>query len=116
MAPQPPICSDCITGSIHEGTPAGRTGNLHGLPTYIAEPPDGTPPKGLIVILPDVFGWEFTNTRVLADVYAGKGGFLVYLPDFYGSGLFLFFFFFFARGLRVVSGFLWGFRCVLVRA
>ncbi|KAI9784644.1 MAG: hypothetical protein M1839_001866 [Geoglossum umbratile] len=80
MTPQPPICADCVTGSIHEGTPAGRTGNLHGLPTYIAEPPDGTAPKGLVVILPDVFGWEFTNTRVLADVFLSLRAYSYIIP------------------------------------
>jgi len=52
------------------------------LPTYIAEPPSGTPPKGIVVIIPDAFGWELPNSRVLADSYAEKGNFRVYLPDF----------------------------------
>jgi dienelactone hydrolase len=85
MTNQSPICADCITGSIHEGTPKGRTATLHGLDTYIAEPPDGRPPKGLVVMISDAFGWELTNSRVLADVYAEKGSLLVYLPDFYAS-------------------------------
>lgn len=29
-----------------------------------------------------VFGWQLTNTRLLADEYA-KAGFYVYLPDFH---------------------------------
>ncbi|KAI9764228.1 MAG: hypothetical protein M1840_008618 [Geoglossum simile] len=82
MTNQVPICADCISGSIHEGTPKGRTATLHGLDTYISEPPDGRPPKGLVVMMPDIYGWELTNARVLADVYAEKGPLLVYLPDF----------------------------------
>ncbi|KAH0537687.1 hypothetical protein FGG08_005552 [Glutinoglossum americanum] len=77
-----PICTDCVSGVIHSGTPKGRTATVHGLDTYIAGPPDGRPPKGLVVVIADVFGWGLTNVRVLADVYAEKGGFLVYVPDF----------------------------------
>jgi dienelactone hydrolase len=75
-----PTCPDCLTGSVKEGTPSGTVTILHGLNTYIARP-EGTP-KGLVVIIPDMFGWEITNSRFLADSYAKKGGFLVYLPDF----------------------------------
>ncbi|CAD6438922.1 8ff55dc8-cf03-4d3e-8d14-4c61bb2023e7 [Sclerotinia trifoliorum] len=28
------------------------------------------------------FGWDFVNSRVLADRYAKGGDFLVYCPDF----------------------------------
>lgn len=38
--------------------------------------------KGIIVIVPDAFGWEFVNNRILADHYASAGDYLVYLPDF----------------------------------
>ncbi len=74
-------CKDCISGTLHAGTPTGRVTTLHGLPTYVADPPSGSP-KGIIVIIPDAFGWEFTNNRVLADSYAKKGSFRVYIPDF----------------------------------
>lgn len=75
-----PTCPDCVTGSVKEGTPTGTVTTLHGLNTYIARP-EGTP-KGVVVIIPDIFGWEISNSRLLADSYAKKGGFLVYLPDF----------------------------------
>lgn len=75
-----PTCPDCLTGSTKEGTPSGTVMTLHGLNTYIARP-NGTP-KGIVVMIPDIFGWETTNSRLLADTYAKKGGFLVYLPDF----------------------------------
>lgn len=74
-------CPDCFKGSIHEGTPTGRVETLHGLPTYIAEPPFGTP-KGIIVIIPDALGWEFKNNRILADAYAKRVNARVYLPEF----------------------------------
>lgn len=55
---------------------------MHGLPTYITEPPNGAAPKGIIVIIPDAFGLPFINNQILADNYASKGQFRVYLPDF----------------------------------
>ncbi|KAI9868030.1 MAG: hypothetical protein M1813_006775 [Trichoglossum hirsutum] len=66
-----PVCTDCVSGVIHSGTPKGRTSTIYGLETYVAEPPDGSPTNGLIVVIPDVFGWELTNVRVLADVVSG---------------------------------------------
>jgi hypothetical protein len=76
----PMACVDCASGIINEGIPQGAETTIYGLPTYVARP--AGPPKGLIVIVPDAFGWNFSNGRVLADSYAEKGGFLVYLPDF----------------------------------
>ena len=49
---------------------------------YIAEPEDGKKPAGIIVIISVAFGWEFVNNRILADHYAARGNFKVYLPDF----------------------------------
>jgi dienelactone hydrolase len=75
-------CKDCVSGALHGGNPAGVVTNLHGLQTYIASPLEGVGPKGVVVIIPDAFGWSLTNSRILADNYARKGQFLVYLPDF----------------------------------
>jgi dienelactone hydrolase len=69
-----------VSGIINEGIPKGTETIIHGLPTYVARPQGRA--KGLVVIVPDAFGWDFSNGRVLADSYAEKGGFLVYLPDF----------------------------------
>jgi hypothetical protein len=73
-------CQDCFKGHIHPATPSGSITTIHGLPVYVAKPA-GTP-KGVIVYIPDIFGWKFVNNRLLADKYAANGGFLVYLPDF----------------------------------
>jgi hypothetical protein len=75
-------CPDCFRGSIHEGNPKGEVTRIHGLDTYVSRPPNGTTPRGVVVIIPDAFGWDFGNSRLLADSYAEKGKFLVYLPDF----------------------------------
>lgn len=52
---------------------------IDNLQTYVAAPKDGSKAKS-IVILVDIFGWEFKNVRLLADNYA-KAGFYVYIPD-----------------------------------
>ncbi|KAF7187391.1 Hydrolase tropI [Pseudocercospora fuligena] len=70
----------CATGSLHTGTPTGRIEKVQGLDCYIADAPNGNP-KGVIVIIPDAFGWTLPNNRILADDYA-KNGFQVYLPEF----------------------------------
>lgn len=74
-------CPDCFNGHVHEGTPRGEVTTLHGLNAYTASPSDA-PHRGIIIIVPDAFGWEFVNNRILADSYAEKGKYLVYLPDF----------------------------------
>lgn len=71
----------CAAGQIHTGTPTGRVDKVHGLDCYIAAPPEATTPQAVIVILPDIFGWELVNTRLLADSYASKSPYLVYLPE-----------------------------------
>lgn len=78
----------CASGTLHTGTPKGTVSQLHGLPVYIASPPSNTSPKGIVVILPDIFGWTLPNTRILADNFAAKGDFLVMLPDFMDGNVF----------------------------
>ncbi|EGR51757.1 uncharacterized protein TRIREDRAFT_33169, partial [Trichoderma reesei QM6a] len=75
-------CPDCFRGSVHEGDPRGKVTHAYGLETYVVEPSNGQPPKGIVVLLPDGFGWEFVNLRLLADQYADMGGFKVYAPEF----------------------------------
>ena len=69
------ICAD-------EGTPTGREESIHGFQTYVTEPSAGIAPKGIVVIIPDAFGWKLVNNRILADQYAKRIGVIVYLPDF----------------------------------
>ncbi|KAF2122869.1 Alpha/Beta hydrolase protein [Lophiotrema nucula] len=72
----------CATGELHTGIPVGSERKVHGLDCYVSEPPKGIPPKGIIVILPDVFGWKLVNTRILADTFAKEGEWIVYLAEF----------------------------------
>ena len=76
------VCPGCVTGFLHDGQPKGTVDTVAKLPTYIAKPTTGSPKPGIIVIIPDVFGWEFINNRLIADEYAEKSGRTVYLPDF----------------------------------
>ena len=73
--------ADCCSGTIHTTTPIGRVETFHGFPCYISDPPNNAAPKGIIVIIPDAFGWELPNSRVLADVYAKRLGCQVLLPE-----------------------------------
>jgi dienelactone hydrolase len=99
-------CPDCFNGAIHEGTPTGTVTKLHGLDVYVAEPASGNPAKGIVgrceiiygivhtskntiltntiatVLIPDIFGWDFVNIRLLADHFATKRDYRVYVPDF----------------------------------
>lgn len=75
-------CAECFSGHVSSSNPAGKTDTVYNRQTYIAEPSNPTAIKGIIVIVPDAFGWKFVNNRLLADHYANLGGFKVYLPDF----------------------------------
>lgn len=75
-------CPQCFTGHVNPDTPQGNVETIHGYPTYVANPKEGKQANGIIIIVPDAFGWEFINNRILADHYADAGGFKVYLPDF----------------------------------
>ena len=75
-------CTDCASGHLHEGTPVGHEETLYGLPAYITGPSGSEPSKGIVVIIPDAFGWNLNNSRILADAYAKRAGVTVYLPDF----------------------------------
>lgn len=73
------MSSCCLTGKVQEGTPKGHVQTIAGLQTYVAEPKDGSKTK-TVIFLVDIFGWEFKNTRLLADQYAANG-FTAYIPD-----------------------------------
>lgn len=75
-------CRDCGTGTLHTDKPTGDVTTIHGIPTYVTRPDAGETEKGLIVFITDIFGWEFPNSKLLADRYAKKGGYAVYVPDF----------------------------------
>lgn len=74
-------CSQCFPGTIHDGVPQDTETQLYGRSPYVAEPPEGSEIKGIIVIVSDALDWKFSNMRVLADTMAKEGPFRVYLPE-----------------------------------
>ena len=80
-------CRECLSGALHEGTPTGRVETIHGLPTYISDPTSGGTSEGIIVIIPDAFGYDFKNNRILGDSLAKRTNSRVYLPDFMGGNV-----------------------------
>ncbi|KAK5071051.1 hypothetical protein LTR64_007554 [Lithohypha guttulata] len=74
---------ECFSGALMaDYRPQGNIETIHGRETYVARPPNGSNPKGIVIIIPDAFGLPFPNNKNLADRYAKDGNFLVYLPDF----------------------------------
>ncbi len=107
-------CSACLSGTIKPGTPTGTVTSIYGRPTYVTKPElkDGEKAKGVVVIVPDIFGWEISNARLLADAYAREGGWVVLLPDFM-DGLFrpIFFPLIFLLACWFLVGFYYVFTC-----
>lgn len=60
-------CTDCFRGGVSKGHPTGKAVTIHGVKTYVAEPEAGVTPKGIIVLVTDIFGWDFVNNKVLSD-------------------------------------------------
>ena len=61
--------------------PEGREGKLAGLDCYIT----GSNISVAILLIHDLYGWTFRNTRLLADYYAEEVGATVYLADLYAT-------------------------------
>ncbi|KAK1828019.1 protein AIM2 [Podospora conica] len=76
------FCRDCFTGRVLEDAIlTGTEQTVHGLPTYVTGPGPGAS-RGIVVILPDAFGYALNNTRALADAYARRVPCTVYVPEF----------------------------------
>ncbi|TLD29146.1 hypothetical protein PspLS_04001 [Pyricularia sp. CBS 133598] len=69
----------CVTGFAWEGTPTGKVETLGKNETYVT----GTNPEIGLLLIHDIFGWDFNNTRLLADHVANEVGATVYVPDFF---------------------------------
>lgn len=70
-------CNNCTTGFKWGGTPVGTETTLAGVNSYVT----GSSKAAAIMIVHDVFGWTFSNARLLADHFAAEVGATVYLPD-----------------------------------
>lgn len=79
MAQMEGITECCLKGFQWDGTPCGTESKLGENDTYIT----GSNPKIAILVIADLFGWTFVNTRMLADHYAREVDATVYVPDLY---------------------------------
>ncbi|KAI4196083.1 MAG: hypothetical protein LQ350_006780 [Teloschistes chrysophthalmus] len=71
----------CISGFAWDAKPQGKEDKLGNIDAYITDTPEN---KNIaIMIIADIFGWTFDNTRVLADHFAKDVGATVFVPDFY---------------------------------
>lgn len=67
----------CIKGFRWNDKPKGRDAKLGGFDCYVT----GSNQSVAIMIIHDLYGWTFSNTRILADHYAQEVDATVYVPD-----------------------------------
>lgn len=67
----------CLKGFAWQGQPKGKESTLANNKCYVT----GSNPNAAILVLHDLYGWEFTNIRLLADHYAEEANATVYVPD-----------------------------------
>ncbi|KAL8760767.1 MAG: hypothetical protein Q9203_007783, partial [Teloschistes exilis] len=71
----------CISGFAWDAEPQGKENKLGSIDAYITDTPEN---KDIaIMIIADIFGWTFNNTRVLADHFAKDVGATVFVPDLF---------------------------------
>ncbi|KAL3440785.1 Alpha/Beta hydrolase protein [Aspergillus insuetus] len=71
----------CLRGFRWEAQPSGREAILANNKCYVT----GSNPQVAVMIIHDLYGWKFPNTRLLADHYAEEVNATVYVPDFFGG-------------------------------
>ncbi|KAH9893539.1 alpha/beta-hydrolase [Cubamyces lactineus] len=76
------LCTHCVAGVRHEGTPEGQFTKIGGVESYVATPSGDYPKDKVVLFLSDVFGIKLQNNLLLADDYA-RNGFKVVLPDLF---------------------------------
>ncbi|KAG1898557.1 dienelactone hydrolase [Suillus fuscotomentosus] len=81
------FCKDCIQGVRHEGEPQGTLEIIDGVSCYVATPTVDYPKDKVILFLPDVFGIESNNAKLLADDFVINGFKVVAVDYFNGDGL-----------------------------
>ena len=74
-----PCCLRGAEWAVNE--PKGREAKLADLDCYIT----GSNISIAILLIHDLYGWTFRNSRLLADHYAEEVGATVYLADLYAT-------------------------------
>lgn len=67
----------CLRGFKWDGIPIGHETKLSDNAAYVT----GSSNEIAILVVHDLFGWTFPNTRLLADAYAEEVNATVYVPD-----------------------------------
>lgn len=71
--------SCCVTGFQWEGTPEGK---VVAFPTCSNQAyATGANADAAVMLVHDLFGWEYPNIRLLADHIAKEAEVTVYVPD-----------------------------------
>ncbi|KAF2965076.1 hypothetical protein GQX73_g8479 [Xylaria multiplex] len=73
--------SCCLKTFTWGGTPTGKETTLAGNNAYVA----GDNKDAAVLFIHDLFGWKYSNIRLLADHYAREADVTVYVPDFFGG-------------------------------
>ncbi|WYZ37080.1 hypothetical protein EsH8_II_000586 [Colletotrichum jinshuiense] len=73
------IAPCCLKAFEWDGKPTGRADKFAGTDVYIT----GDNPNAAVLLIHDLLGWTFPNTRLLADHYAREANATVYMPDFF---------------------------------
>ena len=68
----------CAIGSIHTGTPIGTESVVADRKCYVT----GSNKTNALLYIPDVYGYEYNNHRLLADTFAKEIDVTVYVGDF----------------------------------
>jgi dienelactone hydrolase len=75
------FCEHCVQGVTHEGTAKGEIVKIGGIDCYVATPTIDYPKDKAILYLPDVYGLQLINAKLMADDFAANG-FKTIIPDY----------------------------------
>ncbi|TKA77570.1 hypothetical protein B0A55_06640 [Friedmanniomyces simplex] len=79
-APKMSLQPCCVKGFEWDGTPEGKAIPF---PTFSNQAyVTGSNSDAAVMLITDVFGWDFINNRLLADHFAREANVTVYMPDF----------------------------------
>jgi hypothetical protein len=71
------MCDDCKKGFNWNGETVGTETTIGENKTYVT----GSSKSAAILLVHDLFGWTFTNLRILADHFAKECNATVYIPN-----------------------------------
>ncbi|EIW79005.1 alpha beta-hydrolase [Coniophora puteana RWD-64-598 SS2] len=78
------LCSHCVQGVRHEGTPKGKFETVDNIKCYVATPSGDYAKDKVLLFLTDIFGIAGSNSQLLADDFA-RNGFKVVMPDYFNG-------------------------------